>query len=111
MFIASPFDVSHFFSQFPFWKPKNLLNFQAGDRFEGGVEYQPKPGANQVFRQNGPPPSDYPVEVESNNAMANQPVVDHSWTGAMRKNTDHNHVFLEHKCGFPSLGVPKMNGL
>jgi len=54
---------------------------KAGDRFEGGVEYQPKPGANQVFRQNGPPPSDYPVEVESNNAMANQPVVDHSWTG------------------------------
>lgn len=54
---------------------------KAGDRFEGGVEYQPKPGANQVFRQNGPPPSDYPVEVESNNAMANQPLVDHSWTG------------------------------
>jgi len=54
---------------------------KVGDHFRGGVEYRPNPSGSQVFRPNGPPPSTYPVEVESNNAMANQPVVDHSWTG------------------------------
>ncbi|CAJ1439994.1 unnamed protein product [Effrenium voratum] len=54
---------------------------RVGNGFQGGVEYRPNPHVNQVFRPNGPPPSDYPVEVESNNAMANQPTVDHSWTG------------------------------
>lgn len=49
--------------------------------FEGGVEYRPSPHTAQVFRPNGPPADNYPVEVESNNAMANQPTVDHSWTG------------------------------
>jgi len=51
------------------------------DHFEGGVEYRPSPHTGQVFRPNGPPAQNYPVEVESNNAMANQPAVDHSWTG------------------------------
>lgn len=49
--------------------------------FEGGVEYRPSPHTAQVFRPSGPPADNYPVEVESNNAMANQPTVDHSWTG------------------------------
>ena len=63
-----------------------------GDSFQGGVEYRPSPQSGQVFRPNGPPANNYPVEagavgekrpwqVESNNAMANQPAVDHSWTG------------------------------
>ena len=52
-----------------------------GVSFEGGVEYRPSTGSLQVFRPNGPPAENYPVEVESNNAMANQPTVDHSWTG------------------------------
>mmetsp|Transcript_13576 Transcript_13576/g.19108 ORF Transcript_13576/g.19108 Transcript_13576/m.19108 type:complete len:320 (+) Transcript_13576:44-1003(+) len=49
--------------------------------YQGGVEYRPNPGSSQIFRPNAPPPADYPVELESNNAMANQPAVDHSWTG------------------------------
>eukprot|EP00438_Fugacium_kawagutii_P023088 Skav220071 [mRNA] locus=scaffold262:122964:134903:+ [translate_table: standard] len=49
--------------------------------FKGGVEYRPSPYTAQVFRPGGPPAANYPVEVESNNAMANQPTVDHSWTG------------------------------
>ncbi|CAE6968419.1 Aurkb, partial [Symbiodinium sp. KB8] len=54
---------------------------RAGGGFDGGVQYRPNPDSREVFRPNGPPAADYPVEVESNNAMANQPVVDHSWTG------------------------------
>ncbi|OLP77049.1 Metallophosphoesterase domain-containing protein 1 [Symbiodinium microadriaticum] len=54
---------------------------KAGSQYQGGVEYRPSPYSGQVFRPNGPPPQHYPVEVESNNAMANQPSVDHSWTG------------------------------
>jgi len=54
---------------------------RAGGGFDGGVQYRPNPDSRDVFRPNGPPAADYPVEVESNNAMANQPVVDHSWTG------------------------------
>eukprot|EP00490_Sorites_sp_Unknown_P026408 CAMPEP_0114643980 /NCGR_PEP_ID=MMETSP0191-20121206/3704_1 /TAXON_ID=126664 /ORGANISM="Sorites sp." /LENGTH=319 /DNA_ID=CAMNT_0001856373 /DNA_START=12 /DNA_END=971 /DNA_ORIENTATION=- len=54
---------------------------RSGDAFKGGVEYRPSPHSGQVFRPNGPPAWNYPVEVESNNAMANQPAVDHSWTG------------------------------
>ena len=54
---------------------------KAGNQYQGGVEYRPNPHSGQVFRPNGPPPQHYPVEVESNNALANQPSVDHSWTG------------------------------
>eukprot|EP00933_Yihiella_yeosuensis_P021921 TRINITY_DN1727_c0_g1_i1.p1 TRINITY_DN1727_c0_g1~~TRINITY_DN1727_c0_g1_i1.p1 ORF type:complete len:425 (+),score=83.79 TRINITY_DN1727_c0_g1_i1:128-1276(+) len=55
-----------------------------GDTFEGGVEYHPNPNSDQVFKPNGAPPSNYPVEVESNNAMANQATVDHAYTGIWR---------------------------
>ncbi|CAK9110320.1 Metallophosphoesterase domain-containing protein 1 (Adult brain protein 239) (239AB) [Durusdinium trenchii] len=54
---------------------------RSGSTFQGGVEYRPNPAITHVFRPNGPPAANYPVEVESNNAMANQPTVDHSWTG------------------------------
>eukprot|EP00435_Cladocopium_sp_Y103_P046069 s1447_g13.t1 len=67
----------------------------------GGVEYRPNPGSNQVFRPNGPPPADYPVQVESNNAMANQPAVDHSWTGIWAP---------QHIVGRPRLITAKRNG-
>ena len=43
-----------------------------GSSYQGGVEYRPSSSA-QVFMPNGPPPAEYPVQVESNNAMANQP--------------------------------------
>ena len=67
----------------------------------GGVEYRPNPGSNQVFRPNGPPPADYPVQVESNNAMANQPAVDHSWTGVWAP---------QHIVGRPRLITAKRDG-
>ena len=54
---------------------------KSGGHFEGGVLYRPDPSKAQVFQPNGPPPSDYPVQLESNNALANNPAVDHSWTG------------------------------
>lgn len=59
-----------------------LTNWNHLARFlAGGVEYRPNPGSSQIFHPNAPPPADYPMELESNNAMANQPAVDHSWTG------------------------------
>lgn len=72
-----------------------------GNSFQGGVEYRPNPSSSQVFRQNGPPPQDYPVEVESNNAMANQPAVDHSWTGVWAP---------QHLVGRPRLITAKRQG-
>lgn len=44
---------------------------------------------------------DYPVEVESNNAMANQPAVDHSWTGVWAP---------QHLVGRPRLITAKRQG-
>lgn len=72
-----------------------------GGGFQGGVEYRPNPGNNQVFLPNGPPPADYPVQVESNNAMANQPAVDHSWTGIWAP---------QHIVGRPRLITAKRDG-
>ena len=74
------------------WGRQVRASARTGGSFQGGVEYRPSPQSGQVFRPNGPPASNYPVEVgavgekrlwqvESNNAMANQPAVDHSWTG------------------------------
>ena len=60
---------------------RGLWNKNGDGSYKGGVEYRPSPHSRQVFRPNGQPPQHYPVEVESNNAMANQPTVDHSWTG------------------------------
>jgi len=60
---------------------RGLWNKGGDGSYKGGVEYKPNPQSGQVFRPQGPPPRTYPVEVESNNAMANQPTVDHSWTG------------------------------
>jgi len=74
---------------------------KGGGSFQGGVEYRPNPGSNQVFRPNGPPPADYPVQVESNNAMANQPAVDHSWTGVWAP---------QHIVGRPRLITAKRDG-
>ncbi|CAJ1349243.1 unnamed protein product [Effrenium voratum] len=51
----------------------------ASGNYRGGSEYRPNLWVPQVFRPNMPPPPSYPVEVESNNAMANQPAVDNSW--------------------------------
>lgn len=50
----------------------------ASGNYRGGSEYRPNLWVPQVFRPNMPPPPSYPVEVESNNAMANQPAVDNS---------------------------------
>jgi len=51
----------------------------ASGNYRGGSEYRPNLWVPQVFKPNMPPPPSYPVEVESNNAMANQPAVDNSW--------------------------------
>ncbi|CAJ1368789.1 unnamed protein product [Effrenium voratum] len=51
--------------------------------YAGGSEYRPNLWNPQVFKPNVPPPQNYPVEVESNNAMANQPLVDNSWGAGM----------------------------
>ena len=81
---------------------KPIIEFQqAINGASGGVEYRPNPSSNQIFRPNGPPPADYPVQVESNNAMANQPAVDHSWTGVWAP---------QHIVGRPRLITAKRNG-
>ncbi|CAK9018717.1 unnamed protein product [Durusdinium trenchii] len=74
---------------------------RSGASFTGGVEYRPSPHTGQVFRPNGPPAQNYPVEVESNNAMANQPAVDHSWTGIWAP---------QHIVGRPRLITAKREG-
>lgn len=56
--------------------------------FVGGVEYLPNPSVNQPFKQMAALPSDFPVEVVSNNAMANTPYVDNV-VGGMGKNLQH----------------------
>lgn len=43
------------------------------ETWQGGVEYEVQPGSGHFFMTNGPPPSTYPVQHISNNAVMNHP--------------------------------------